>query len=73
MIKQNNLTDYVEYLGKMVPREHFRVFVYSQDGKQKLVNSWNEYQEAIGSGMWFAEKQPLKQRKKERVSDGTDS
>lgn len=74
MIISNNMNDYVTYLGRTVLRENFRTYVYGQDSQKKLVNSWNQFQEAIGSGLWHAEKQlPLKPRKKERVTDGTDS
>lgn len=73
MTQRNNINDYVIYLGKAVLREYFRAFVYSDDGNQLLVNSWKEFQDAIGSGLWYAEKQPLKQRKRERIKDGTDS
>jgi len=73
MTKANIINDYVNYRGRTVLKEGFRAFVYGKDDNKKLVNSWNEYQDAIGSGFWFADKPPLKQRKKERIDDGTDS
>ncbi len=73
MTKVNQLNDYVTYRNRTVLREGFRVFVYGKDDSKKLVNSWHEYQEAIGSGFWHTDKPPLKQRKKERIDDGTDS
>jgi len=45
--------EYVEYLGRQVPKLGFRVYVYAQDEKLKLCNSYEEYQQAIESGMWF--------------------
>lgn len=49
---------WVTYLGKKVPVSSFRAFVYSKDD-QKLVNSWDEFQEAMASGVWFAEKKDI--------------
>ena len=72
-MKSNNINDYVNYKGRCVLREGFRVFVYAEDGTQKLVNSWNEYQNAIGSGQFYDVQPPLKTRKKERIADGADS
>ena len=43
----------VEYMGRHVPKDTFRAFVYSKDGEQKLVNSWDEFQIAIATGDWF--------------------
>lgn len=59
----------VLYLGRWVPRDSFRVFVYNTSG-QKLCNSYDEYQKLISSGTWWAEKQdvhPLKQPSKDNV------
>lgn len=47
--------DQVEYLGRWVDKEHFRVFVYNDTG-QKLVNSYDEFKALIGSGLWFPTK-----------------
>lgn len=44
------------YLGKVVSKDNFRVFIYSADGSSKLVESWDEYQECMQTGVWFAEK-----------------
>jgi hypothetical protein len=49
--------EYVVYLGRTVPKEGFRVFVYGYDGAQKLSTSWDEYQEDIGAGVWFSTKE----------------
>ena len=43
------------YLGRIVSKENFRVFIYGQGGVQKLVESWDEYEEHMASGVWFAE------------------
>jgi len=50
------MTEWVSYCGRQVPKENFRVFVYSLNDEQKVVNSWDEYQEAISSGVWFPTK-----------------
>jgi len=44
----------VKYLGRMVPRLSFRAYVYAQNGSSKLVESYDGYQEAMASGVWFA-------------------
>ena len=43
----------VLYLDRWVSREHFRTFVYNKEG-QKLVKSYDEYCQAISSGLWTA-------------------
>lgn len=48
------------YLGKIVSKENFRVFIYAPDGSQKLVESWGEYQSHMQTGLWFAEKDKIK-------------
>jgi hypothetical protein len=47
-----------KYLGRIVSKENFRVFIYAPDGSQKLVNSWAEYEKHMETGLWFAS--PLK-------------
>lgn len=55
---------YVTYQGKQVPREHFRVFVYNEKNEPKLANSYDEYLELTGSGLWFDEKAAITQKPK---------
>lgn len=57
--------NYVEYLGRMIPESTFRAYVYSKDSK-KLVNSWAEFQEAMASGVWFAE--PVNKKVEEKAT-----
>jgi hypothetical protein len=45
------------YLGRIVSKEHFRTFIYATDGSQKLVNSWDEFEKHMESGLWFATKE----------------
>lgn len=44
-----------EYLGRFVSKENFRVFIYAASGEKKLVESWDDYQAHMSSGVWFAE------------------
>jgi hypothetical protein len=45
------------YLGKIVSKHHFRVYVYASNGSQKLVESWDEYEREMATGLWFATKE----------------
>lgn len=44
---------HVNYLGRVVPIENFRTFVYGADGTQKIAKSWEDYEAQISSGVWF--------------------
>lgn len=44
--------DSVIYNGQSIPKQHFRVFLFNNDGNKILVNSWDEYQSLIASGEW---------------------
>lgn len=48
------MSDLVNYQGRMVSRENFRVYIFSSDGSQKLVNSYAEYLRHMDTGDWFA-------------------
>jgi len=41
------------YLGRSIAKEGFRAFVYGPNGKKKLVNSWDEFEASMASGLWF--------------------
>lgn len=61
------MIEWVSYCGRKVPKENFRAFVYSLNDEQMLVNSWDEYEKAISSGIWFPtkdfeEKEPKKRK-----------
>ena len=51
---QEKVDGQVLYLGRWVPRDSFRAFVYNSSG-QKLCNSYDDYEKAISSGAWKAE------------------
>lgn len=42
------------YLGRIVEKKNFRTFVYGADGQKKLVESWDAYEAAMQSGLWFS-------------------
>lgn len=42
------------YLGKLIPKENFRAFIYSPTEEQKLVESWHEFEVHMQTGIWFA-------------------
>ncbi len=53
--KSKESIEQVEYMGRWVPKKHFRVFVYSENDK-KLANSYEEYQELLSTGLWYGTK-----------------
>lgn len=44
------------YKGRMVDKNNFRAFVYGAKGERKLVESWDEFEAKMQSGLWFASK-----------------
>lgn len=56
----------VMYLGRWVNKEHFRTFVYSEKEK-RLANSYDEFEELISSGLWFAEKPVISKKPKKSL------
>jgi FKBP-type peptidyl-prolyl cis-trans isomerase 2 len=57
--------DFVTYQDREVSKEGFRVFIYAKDGKQKLVNSWDEFIRNINTGEWFSTKVEAQYAKQE--------
>lgn len=49
------------YLGRPVAKEGFRTFIYGPNGTKKLVNSWDEYESHMESGLWFSTIEAAKQ------------
>ena len=58
--------DYVPYLGKQVPRRGFRAYIYASDGRQKLAESYDEFDLFTHSDEWFATKEEAEEPKKPR-------
>ena len=56
----------VTYLGRKVPRNGFRTYVYSSDGQQRLANSWDEFDALVHSDTWFSTKDEAQTQKKPR-------
>lgn len=42
------------YLGRIVDKKNFRAFIYGKNGEKKLVESWDEFEANIQTGIWFA-------------------
>lgn len=67
-----NHDNQVEYMGRWIDKEHFRVFVYNEKGEQTLANNLQEYETLIASGLWYASRPnkdvdkvaPLKRKQK---------
>jgi hypothetical protein len=57
------------YLGKIVDKKHFRVFVYSADGQKRLVESWKEFESLMETGLWFASEYVEKKEDKKLDKD----
>ncbi len=50
------------YLGQIVDKKHFRTFIYAVGGAKKLVESWDEYEAHMESGLWFSTQEDEKSR-----------
>jgi len=44
----------VVYNGRSIAKEGFRAFIYAANGVTKLINSWEDYEEHMASGLWFS-------------------
>lgn len=42
------------YLGRIVEKKNFRAFIYGPHGERRLVESWEEFEANMQSGVWFA-------------------
>lgn len=60
-------------MGRMVPVENFRAFVYGIDGKKKLIDSWKEFESHMSTGLWFPTKaEAEKPSEDKKVKKGRD-
>ena len=67
----------VIYNGRPVAKEDFRTFIYGLNKEKKLVNTWDEFETHISSGLWFARAEDViskpitkaRQKKKEPESE----
>lgn len=55
------------YNGKRMLKNHFRAFVYGADNQKKVVNSWDEYEKHVETGIWFSKKNLVPIKKKQRT------
>lgn len=44
----------VIYKGRIIDKKIFRAFIYGANGEKKLVESWDQFQSHMQSGIWFA-------------------
>lgn len=45
-----------KYLGKIIGKENFRAYIYNAEGSKKLVESWDEFELHMATGLWFSKK-----------------
>lgn len=72
MMHPEHQEELVTYLGRAVPRRGFRAYIFSSDGRKKLVESFDEFDLFVHSDEWFATREeaqgnvevPKKPRKK---------
>jgi hypothetical protein len=62
----------VLYNDRYVPKKHFRAFIYSYDNAIKLVNSWQEYYDAMSSGLWYNNAMDVPEKLRSKKSKGGD-
>ncbi len=48
-----------KYLGKIVGKENFRAYIYSAEGNKKLVESWDDFELHMATGLWFSKKEEV--------------
>jgi hypothetical protein len=54
----------VTYLGRAVPRRGFRAYIFASDGRQKIAESFDEFDLFTHSDEWFASKEEAEAAKK---------
>lgn len=65
--------EYIEYNNKRVPVEYFRAFVYNEFHDKKLVESADEFKNALASGEWFELPPPFKRKMRKKAVKHADS
>jgi len=60
------MQEFVSYNGNKVSKEGFRTYIYTKNLEQKLVESWEEFESHVATGLWHAEKPlpPVKRTRK---------
>lgn len=54
------------YRGRIVDKKHFRAFVYNASSESKLVESWDAFEAAMASGVWFATRKDASSAKEDK-------
>lgn len=57
------------YKGRIVSKENFRAWVYMPNGNRRLVESWDEFEATMQTGVWFATLEDAKASVIEAVSE----
>ncbi len=66
-ITEKNMNEsQVQYLGRWVDKNKFRVFVYSEMNEEKLANSYEEFQDLIDSGLWYETRELASKDRKQK-------
>lgn len=65
-VKKKVVVDQFQYLGRWVDKQHFRAFVYDENGKEKLANSYDEFMNLTSSGVWFESKPVIPPKRKHK-------
>lgn len=47
------------YKGRIIDKKVFRAFIYGANNEKKLVESWDAFEAAMQSGIWFASRQNI--------------
>jgi len=68
MMHVQETEELVSYLGKSVPRRGFRAFIYARDGREKIAESYDEFDLFTHSDDWFATKAEAMAPKKEVIA-----
>lgn len=66
MMQEHENEEMVPYLGKYVTRRGFRAFIYAADGRQKIAESYDEFDLYTHTDTWFATKEEAEAPKKPR-------
>ena len=69
MMQEHEHEELVPYLGKSVPRRGFRAFIYASDGREKIAESYDEFELFTHSDNWFATKEEALAPKKEAIEE----
>jgi hypothetical protein len=63
----------VLYLGKKVPRRGFRAYIYARDGRERIAESYDEFDLFTHTEEWFATKEEAITPKKQAVEEPKES